>query len=74
MVKVTNYHSIIKNKKISLFLWKFLILPVNLIFSQPNAMQTDLTYLKEMSGGNKDLIREMITIFQTQVEEFARDM
>ena len=37
-------------------------------------MTTDLTYLKEMSGGNKDLIREMITIFNTQVEEFARDM
>jgi HPt (histidine-containing phosphotransfer) domain-containing protein len=37
-------------------------------------MKTDLTYLKEMSGGNKDLIREMITIFNTQVGEFARDM
>ena len=37
-------------------------------------MITDLAYLKEMSGGNKDLIREMITIFNTQVEEFARDL
>jgi len=37
-------------------------------------MTTNLTYLKEMSGGNKDLIREMITLFNTQVEEFARDM
>jgi HPt (histidine-containing phosphotransfer) domain-containing protein len=37
-------------------------------------MKTDLTYLKEMSGGNKDLIREMITIFNTQVVEFGRDM
>ena len=39
-----------------------------------DCMKTDLTYLKEMSGGNKDLIREMITIFNTQVEEFGRDM
>jgi HPt (histidine-containing phosphotransfer) domain-containing protein len=37
-------------------------------------MKTDLTYLKEMSGGNKDLIREMISIFNTQVGEFSRDM
>jgi HPt (histidine-containing phosphotransfer) domain-containing protein len=37
-------------------------------------MKTDLTYLREMSGGNRDLIREMITIFNTQVEEFGRDM
>ena len=37
-------------------------------------MKTDLTYLKEMSGGNKDLIREMITIFNAQVGEFSRDM
>jgi len=37
-------------------------------------MKTDLTYLREMSGGNKDLVREMITIFNTQVKEFARDM
>jgi len=37
-------------------------------------MKTDLTYLREMSGGNKDLIKEMISIFNTQVGEFARDM
>jgi len=37
-------------------------------------MKTDLTYLREMSGGNKDLVREMITIFNAQVEEFSRDM
>lgn len=37
-------------------------------------MKTDLTYLKEMSGGNKDLVREMINIFINQVEEFSRDM
>ncbi len=37
-------------------------------------MKTNLTYLKEMSGGNKDLVREMITIFINQVEEFTHDM
>jgi HPt (histidine-containing phosphotransfer) domain-containing protein len=37
-------------------------------------MKTNLTYLKEMSGGNKDLVKEMITIFINQVEEFTRDM
>jgi HPt (histidine-containing phosphotransfer) domain-containing protein len=37
-------------------------------------MKTDLSYLGEMSGGNKDLIREMITIFISQVDEFAKDM
>ncbi|MBN1416460.1 MAG: Hpt domain-containing protein [Bacteroidales bacterium] len=37
-------------------------------------MKADLTYLREMSGGNKDLIKEMITIFNTQVEEFSRDL
>jgi len=37
-------------------------------------MKTDLTYLKEMSGGNKDLIREMITIFISQVGEFSGEL
>lgn len=37
-------------------------------------MKTDLAYLREMSGGNKDLIKEMISIFNTQVEEFSRGM
>jgi HPt (histidine-containing phosphotransfer) domain-containing protein len=37
-------------------------------------MKTDLTYLREMSGGNKDLIKEMFSIFINQVEEFSRDM
>ncbi len=37
-------------------------------------MKTDLSYLSEMSGGNKELIQEMINIFLSQVGEFTRDM
>lgn len=37
-------------------------------------MKTDLTYLKNMSAGNKDLVLEMINIFKNQVEEFTTDM
>ncbi len=37
-------------------------------------MKTDLTYLKNMSAGNKDLVIEMITIFKSQVVEFVVDM
>jgi len=37
-------------------------------------MKTDLSYLREMSGGNKDLIKEMISIFTAQVKEFSQDM
>jgi HPt (histidine-containing phosphotransfer) domain-containing protein len=37
-------------------------------------MKTDLSYLKEMSGGNKDLVLEMIGIFRDQVSEFSVEM
>jgi HPt (histidine-containing phosphotransfer) domain-containing protein len=37
-------------------------------------MKTDLTYLRNMSAGNKDLVKEMIEIFKTQVTEFVSDM
>lgn len=37
-------------------------------------MKVDLSYLREMSGGNKELVLEMISIFKTQVDEFGRDM
>ena len=37
-------------------------------------MKTDLTYLKNMSAGNKDLVLEMIGIFKQQVKEFIVDM
>jgi HPt (histidine-containing phosphotransfer) domain-containing protein len=37
-------------------------------------MKVDLTYLKNMSNGNKDLILEMIGIFKTQVVEFTQGM
>jgi len=37
-------------------------------------MKTDLTYLRNMSGGNKDLILEMIGIFKSQVGEFIQSM
>ena len=37
-------------------------------------MIIDLSYLREMSGGNKELILEMISIFSTQVKEFGIEM
>jgi HPt (histidine-containing phosphotransfer) domain-containing protein len=37
-------------------------------------MKTDLSYLKNMSAGNKELVLEMIGIFKNQVEEFVREM
>lgn len=37
-------------------------------------MITDLTYLSNMSGGNNTVIKEMITIFVEQVQEYIIDM
>ncbi|MBN2349818.1 MAG: Hpt domain-containing protein [Bacteroidales bacterium] len=37
-------------------------------------MKTNLTYLRDMSAGNKDLVREMIEIFISQVKEFTIGM
>ena len=37
-------------------------------------MKTDLSYLREMSGGNKELVLEMIGIFREQVIEFSTEM
>ena len=37
-------------------------------------MKTDLTYLRNMSAGNKELVLEMIGIFKQQVEEFVDEM
>lgn len=37
-------------------------------------MKTDLTYLKNMAAGNKDLVIEMIGIFKQQVDEFVEEM
>jgi HPt (histidine-containing phosphotransfer) domain-containing protein len=37
-------------------------------------MKIDLTYLRNMSAGNKDLILEMIGIFKGQVVEFSDGM
>jgi HPt (histidine-containing phosphotransfer) domain-containing protein len=37
-------------------------------------MKTDLSYLREMSGGNTGLVLEMIGIFREQVVEFGKDM
>ncbi len=37
-------------------------------------MKTDLSYLRDMSGGNKELVLEMINIFKDQVVEFSREM
>ena len=37
-------------------------------------MKTDLNYIKTMSGDNKELICEMIDIFNDQVIEFSAEM
>ena len=37
-------------------------------------MKINLSYLKEMTGGNQELVQEMIDIFKNQVEEFSHDM
>ncbi len=37
-------------------------------------MKIDLSYLKNMSAGNKELILEMIGLFKTQVDEFTKGM
>lgn len=37
-------------------------------------MLVDLTYLKNMSAGNVDLIKEMISIFIQQAVEFSDEM
>ena len=37
-------------------------------------MKIDLTYLKNMSAGNRDLVLEMIEIFKNQIDEFTKGM
>jgi len=37
-------------------------------------MKTNLTYLKNMSGGNPEVIREMIGLFIEQVQEISEAM
>jgi HPt (histidine-containing phosphotransfer) domain-containing protein len=37
-------------------------------------MKIDLSYLREMAGGNKELVLEMISIFKSQVTEFGDSM
>ena len=37
-------------------------------------MKIDLTYLRNMSAGNKDLVIEMIGIFNNQIKEFVSEM
>jgi HPt (histidine-containing phosphotransfer) domain-containing protein len=37
-------------------------------------MVTDLSYLRKMTEGNPDLLREMVEIFLNQVPEYAREM
>ncbi|MBN1951745.1 MAG: Hpt domain-containing protein [Bacteroidales bacterium] len=37
-------------------------------------MKVDLTYLKNMSAGNKELVLEMIGIFKNQVIEFSEGL
>jgi HPt (histidine-containing phosphotransfer) domain-containing protein len=42
--------------------------------SKLRLMKIDLSYLREMSGGNKELILEMISIFSSQVADFGKEM
>ncbi len=37
-------------------------------------MKTDLTYLRNMSGGSDDIIKEMVGIFVDQVKEISDGM
>jgi HPt (histidine-containing phosphotransfer) domain-containing protein len=37
-------------------------------------MKTDLTYLKQMSGGSEETIAEMIGLFIEQVQEISNEM
>jgi HPt (histidine-containing phosphotransfer) domain-containing protein len=37
-------------------------------------MIADLTYLKEITNGDQQIIREMIDIFARQVEEYTREI
>jgi len=39
-----------------------------------NPQIVNLTYLKDMSGGNIEVMKEMINIFISQVSEFAEEM
>jgi HPt (histidine-containing phosphotransfer) domain-containing protein len=39
-----------------------------------NPRIVNLTYLENMSGGNKEVMKEMINIFISQVSEFAEEM
>ena len=39
-----------------------------------NPQIVNLTYLNDMSGGNKEIMNEMISIFISQVSEFATEM
>ena len=39
-----------------------------------NPQIVNLTYLEDMSGGNKEVMKEMINIFISQVSEFAEEM
>ncbi|MCK4700155.1 MAG: Hpt domain-containing protein [Bacteroidales bacterium] len=39
-----------------------------------NPQIVNLTYLKDMSGDNKEIMKEMINIFISQVSEFAEEM
>lgn len=37
-------------------------------------MKTDLTYLESMSGGNPEVIKEMIELFKEQIPEYKEEM
>jgi HPt (histidine-containing phosphotransfer) domain-containing protein len=37
-------------------------------------LKLDLSYLENMSGGDKELIKEMVEIFKEQVPEFVTEM
>jgi HPt (histidine-containing phosphotransfer) domain-containing protein len=37
-------------------------------------MKTDLTYLRQMSGGSEETISEMIVLFIEQVQEISNEM
>jgi HPt (histidine-containing phosphotransfer) domain-containing protein len=73
-----------KSKKINLFLSKILASRPNIYLESTifiielvlfkKTMMTDLTYLKNMSGGNQAVMKEMIGIFIEQVNEISNEM
>jgi HPt (histidine-containing phosphotransfer) domain-containing protein len=68
---------LLKTKKISIFSHGFSLQKLSasvLITVYQTYMKTDLSYLEEMTEGDQGLIKELISIFSTQVEEYSHQL